>query len=352
MTFVQQAFAPGKLFLAGEYAVVEPGRQAVLVAVERGITATVQAAAQPHGRVFSSLYESEGRIWQLQPDGLTAPRLHEQHDVAFAAMRLVDARLRQHGLPRLPYDLHLDSNLNSPDGRKYGLGSSAAVSVASLRALHVAFGLPLDDETLIKLALLAGLGLNPNGSGGDVAASVLGGWLHYSSPDRGWLRTQQHLELEDLLAQPWPGLLAQRLPAPACVQLLVGWTGTPASTTQLVAAQRSPVTADLLDASDTAVQTLVQAIRADDCTAMQQALRQAREAVAQIAQARGRTVDTERLLHLRHEAERLGAAAKTSGAGGGDCGIALLPAHADPQPVFAAWREHGIEPLDLKVTSA
>lgn len=352
---VANAWAPGKLFLAGEYAVVEPGRQALLVALDWGVH--VQARLCPagaQGRVFSRLYEPQGRAWELTPQGVQSSAMRAQDDVAFAVVALVDELLRERALPRQPYSLHIRSDLVSADGRKYGLGSSAAVAVACLRALSDLFSLSLAPDEVFKLGLLAGLALNPNGSGGDVAASVYGGWLHYASPDRGWLRTWRAAQtsLQALLAQAWPGLQAKRLPAPTSVQLLVGWTGAPASTTALVAGmQRAPLATGLLDASDAAVMQLAQALAADDTAQIQAALGLARKAVQAIAAARGRVIETPALQALREIAQAHGAQAKTSGAGGGDCGIALLPAGLDASAIHNAWRACQIEPLNVKVSA-
>ena len=59
------ASAPGKLYIAGEYAVVEPGHPAILVAVDRFVTVSVSPATrQPTpghdvgGRIFSDRYPS------------------------------------------------------------------------------------------------------------------------------------------------------------------------------------------------------------------------------------------------------------------------------------------------------
>ena len=38
-----QAKAPGKLYIAGEYAVTEPGYKSVLIAVDRFVTAAIEA---------------------------------------------------------------------------------------------------------------------------------------------------------------------------------------------------------------------------------------------------------------------------------------------------------------------
>ena len=60
--------APGKLYVAGEYAVVEPGHQALLVAVDRFITVRV-TPAEHTGRITSALYETRCLTWYRSPDG-------------------------------------------------------------------------------------------------------------------------------------------------------------------------------------------------------------------------------------------------------------------------------------------
>lgn len=57
--------APGKLFVAGEYAVVEPGNQAILVAVDRHITVAVSGRGSGAGGadvvISSDLVPEQGR---------------------------------------------------------------------------------------------------------------------------------------------------------------------------------------------------------------------------------------------------------------------------------------------------
>ena len=56
--------APGKLYIAGEYAVVEPGHQALLVAVDRFITVRV-TPAEHTGRITSADHLARLRTaWQ------------------------------------------------------------------------------------------------------------------------------------------------------------------------------------------------------------------------------------------------------------------------------------------------
>src|SRR5699024_12821778 len=45
-----------------------------------------------------------------------------------------------------------------------------------------------------------------------------------------------------------------------------------------------------------------------------------------------------------------GVSAKTSGAGGGDCGIVLAEPWVNAQNIYDTWRQHGIHPLEMAVT--
>ena len=70
------------------------------------------------------------------------------------------------------FDLHIDSQLDSDSGKKYGLGSSAAVTVATVKALCHFYNLPVTKDEIFKLAAIAHFEVQGNGSLGDVAASV------------------------------------------------------------------------------------------------------------------------------------------------------------------------------------
>jgi phosphomevalonate kinase len=65
----------------------------------------------------------------------------------------------------------------------------------------------------------------------------------------------------------------------------------------------------------------------------------------------GIPVVTPALARLVAAARRAGAAAKPSGAGGGDCGIALVDSPARADAVRAAWRAAGIVPLAIAIAA-
>ena len=192
--------------------------------------------------------------------------------------------------------------------------------------------------------MLATLSVSPDASGGDVAASTHGGWIFYRSPDREALAAAGALEVERRL----------RLPA---WELVVGWTGAPASTRSLVSAVQAAVERGdvdhpaFLSDSCSAVLSLRDAFAADDATAAQAALRQARRVLRDLAAASGVEIETADLREMCDIIEGMGAAAKASGAGGGDCGVALVHPTVERDALERAWRDLGVVPLALSVTA-
>ncbi|MGW0792242.1 phosphomevalonate kinase [Streptomyces sp. NPDC002911] len=330
--------APGKLFVAGEYAVVEPGTPAILVAVDREITVTVSDAATTHGVISCDL----------------GPRTRPAHVVA--AKATVSRLLAEHGMPMPTLDVSTHSQLHER-GRKFGLGSSGAVTVATVRAVAAFCGLELSHDHLFRLALLATARIDPKGSGGDLAASTWGGWIAYRAPDRDLvLDLARRRGVAEALHTPWPGYDVRRLPPPRGLALEVGWTGRPASTTSLVAAlhrrtwRGSAAHRTFVKTSTDFVHAAAAALETGDRTGLLRQIRRARHELARLDEDADLGIFTTELTALCDAAESVGGAAKPSGAGGGDCGIALLDADASPDiaHVRERWAAAGVRPLRIR----
>ena len=357
------ARAPGKLYIAGEYAVVEPGHRAVLVAVDRFITVRItpcSPAGGYAGTISSRLYDTGSRPWRRRPQDGQAEAVGGEDDYIISAIRFVEALVAEGGGRLGSFNLGISSELDEADGRKLGLGSSSAVTVATVRAVADLYGLAASDLTVYKLAMLASDTVQPIGSGGDIAASAMTGWVAYTSPDRSWLRRARQRarvggSVSDLVEADWPGLSVRRLPSPS-LRLQAGWTGAPASTPALVA----DVQAGSHGANDYAVflrdsqdclARLITAIEDDDTAQIMRQIARNRALLAGLSRIGGRTIETAELARLVEIALEHGAAAKSSGAGGGDCGIALCTPATDLVALRAAWETAGILPLDLSVYS-
>ncbi|MDF2790041.1 MAG: phosphomevalonate kinase, partial [Neobacillus sp.] len=180
MTFSSyRVTVPGKLVIAGEYAVLEPNQQAIVMAINRYITATIEPSGQnmlslPQLGLDHITWEESGNKVQFS---VTDPRLQfVQNSIA-----IVNQFLLENSITLQSFHLTIKSGLDDPEtGRKYGLGSSAAVVVAAISAilsLHSVEKFPPTLDQVFKLAAIAHLKTQKNGSGADIAASTFGGWL-------------------------------------------------------------------------------------------------------------------------------------------------------------------------------
>src|SRR5699024_7175498 len=205
--------APGKLYIAGEYAVVSPGQPAVLVAVDRCIAVRL-TESEGAGRIHSSEYGQAPLVWRREQDGEAIILEHRPADYVLSAIAAVEELRAARGAAPRYFDLNISSELDDADGRKFGLGSSGAVTVATIAALNRFYSLGLTPTERFKLALLATIAISPNASGGDLAASTFGGWIRYSSPaptappsrpaPLGRSPPRQHLRRVDPLLLPRP----------------------------------------------------------------------------------------------------------------------------------------------------
>lgn len=353
---VIETTAPGKLFIAGEYAVVEPGEPSVIVAVDRVLTVRL-TRSDDAGRVFSSEYGRMPVVWTRdEDDGVQVE--HQPFDFVMAAIALTERLRGELGHAPRYFDLHIESELDDASGRKFGLGSSAAVVVATIAAIDGFYGLGLTSTERFKLALLATARVSPRSSGGDLAASTFGGWIRYTAPNREVLLRdleERPTVRESLDSAGWQDFSVRHLPEPAGLELLVGWTGSPASTERLVSGveKKTPSSSasygDFLADSRAIVDALVESLQRGDTAHTLELVRAARALLQRLGEASGIRIETEKLGALCEIAESAGAAAKPSGAGGGDCGIVLAGVGADTGAIRARWAAEGIRPLDLGV---
>ncbi|WP_125981601.1 phosphomevalonate kinase [Loigolactobacillus iwatensis] len=349
------AQAPGKLYIAGEYAVVETGLPAIIVALNQFVTVTIEKS-EDYGSIVSKQYQENSIYWLRQGDKMVFDNRDNPFHYILSAIRLTENYALEMGKRLTLYHLHINSELDSEDGKKYGLGSSAAVTVATVKALLDFYELPITKDKLYKLAAIAHLDVQGNGSLGDIAASVYGGWIAYQAFDRDWLEAmRRETSLHDLLAMAWPQLDIDLLTPPDNLKLMIGWTGSPASTSQLVdkitiaKAKKRQDYQNFLQNSKQCIKQMIVGFKTKDLTLIQQQIRQNRKLLHTLSSFSHVSIETPLLQKMCNLAEGLGGAAKTSGAGGGDCGIAILDKSLATEKLAQNWVDNGIERLNLAV---
>lgn len=353
-----EASAPGKLYIAGEYAVVEPGHAAIVAAVDQFITVKIKKADH-NGSIQSQQYSDLPIRWTRRNGELVLDQRENPFHYILAAIRLTEHYAQENGKTLSFYHLKVTSELDSSSGRKYGLGSSGAVTVATVKALNLFYHLKMDPMMQFKIAALAHLAVQGNGSCGDIAASCFGGWIAFSTFDHAWVKDKKESwSITELLASKWPKLSIETLQAPKNMRLLIGWTGTPASTSDLVdqvnLSKQGPTDKlcayeKFLAESHSCVKEMITGFKVGNVKTIKKMMTTNRKLLGNLAQTTGVRIETPALKQMCDLAETYGGAAKSSGAGGGDCGIVIADQKTGILPLMSKWEEVDIIPLPLHV---
>lgn len=161
---------PGNVLLLGEYAVLEEGGLGLAMAVDCRVSVETRAH---RGLLMEGLWQGRMTSW-------TRASVSE-NPVAAAAVDVVESWLSAWGLPMNEWNarISIDSSpFFAADGRKWGLGSSAAVAIGLVCGLLAASTAPeaARGPDVFRLALEAHRNAQGGaGSGYDVACSFHGG---------------------------------------------------------------------------------------------------------------------------------------------------------------------------------
>lgn len=348
---------PGKLFVSGEYAILGADQHAILVAVDQYLACQITPSESTFQLKSQALQQSKLQLESLDDIKHIQTQDFQEWRYILQALRISQQILAELNIPLQTFALTIQSELNNDQGLKYGLGSSGAVTVATLESVLAFHGVHWSEPaTLFKLAVITLMQLGSNGSFADIATNVLGGWVYYHNFDRSSIQTQldKQIPLLEMLEEDWPGLRLETLRAPDDLHLAIGWTQAPASTDNLVALlhQRTKGNAHAYEQFTREVHQLVhqlyQAFEEGNTQQILQIIRQNRQALQNLGDAYNLPIETDDLVALIEIAEAHGYASKSSGAGGGDCGIALSNQNKQPlNSLVDAWQAANIQYLPL-----
>lgn len=289
--------APGKLMLMGEHAVVY-GAPCMVTAVTRRLSVTAEATG------------TDGAI-------VEAPQVKETKFVDKTIEKFfttVGKNIKTRGVKLV---------IQSEFTHNVGFGSSSAVSVATLKALGAVFQIPLDNRQIFDLAYQVTLDLQGVGSGFDIAAATYGGTLYFKKGG----------EIID--------------PLPDHVPLIVGYSGVKADTPTLVrqVAEKRKQYPEKVNRIFEAIGKLVlqgkEALCCKDWEVFGKLMNFNQEYIRDLG------VSSEKLEILISAAKQAGAlGAKLSGAGGGDCMIAIA-SNDKAQAIRQAITDAGGEVIDV-----
>lgn len=348
--------APGKLYIAGEYAVLEQNCPAILVAVNQFIRVSITKSKSSTGSIHSKQYSQDSIHWVRRGAKMVIDNRDNPFEYILSAINLTERFCLEQHIKLRVYDLHVNSDLDSADGKKYGLGSSAAVTVATVKAILRFYNVPFSNELVYKLSAISHYSVQGNGSAGDIAASVYGGWIAYQTFDKKWLKRElTQKSLSEVVDEAWPGLKIQLLTPPEGMNLLIGWSQKPASTSRLVDetnANKAALNVEykhFFQQSRKCVLRMIDGFEQGNIDLIKMQIRENRKLLQHFAQINQIAIEIPRLSKLINIAESFGGAAKTSGAGNGDCGIVITDEQTNVNELDQQWRKNNVLPLDLHV---
>lgn len=284
--------APGKLMLLGEHAVVF-NRPCLVTAVDQRMYTTVEVLDTQDLQLEASDVQVTGYKKSLSTLG--------QGDVPKGAKFIEFALKNMTEKHKLVTGFKITTK--SEFSSQFGFGSSSAATVCVIKAIAELLELPMTQRDMFDVAFQTVLDVQGKGSGFDVAAGVYGGTLHFVTGG----------ELIDPLG-------ITNLP------LLVGYSGVKADTVTLMNQVKalSAKYPETIEAIYNDIEDLVIFAKEAVLDNAWQSLGELMNFNEGYLGALG--VSTKKLENMIYAAREAGAyGAKLSGAGGGDCIIALAP---------------------------
>ena len=317
----------GKLYWAGEYAILEPGQLALIKAIP--IYMKAEITLSDSYRIYSDMFDF---AVDLTPN--------PAYSLIQETIALVGDFLAVRGQALQPFSLEVRGKMER-EGKKFGLGSSGSVVVLVIKALLALYDITVDQELLFKLASAVLLKRGDNGSMGDLACIVAEDLVLYQSFDRqkvaAWLEAEN---LATVLERDWGFSISQVQSALEC-DFLVGWTKEVAVSSQMVQQIKQNINQNFLSSSKEMVATLVDALEQGKAEKIIEQV----ETASQLLEDLSPDIYTLSLGQLKEASKGLQAVSKSSGAGGGDCGIALSFDEQSTETLKNRWADLGIELL-------
>jgi len=282
--------APGKLMLFGEHAVVYE-HPCLVTAVDQRIHLTAEILDSSDFELEASDVDVAGYKKSISELG--------QGDIPKGA-KFVEIAVKNI-YEKFDLNKGIRITTSSEFSTKFGFGSSSASTVCAVKALSVLFDLKLDSKVVFDLAFKTVLDIQGKGSGFDVAAAVWGGTLYFVTGGR---------VIEPLNINSLP--------------LIVGYTGVKADTVTLInqVKEKFADNKTRLDDIYEEIEEIVEKAKPEIVNNNWEILGKLMNENQTLLRELG--VSIEKLDEMIGGAVNKGAyGGKLSGAGGGDCMIAL-----------------------------
>ena len=318
----------GKLYIAGEYSILTPSQSAIIKNIDIFMQAEIKFSEKYS--IYSDMYDYS----------VTLEEDDENYSLITETVKIVNKYLQLKGVDIQPFDMKITGKMER-NGKKYGIGSSGSVTVLTVKAMAKLYSYNISSEEVFKLSSYVLLKRGDNGSMGDIACISYENLVMYTSFDRNLIKEKmKNSSLVEIMNLEW-GYKIEKIHCPEKYEFLVGWTGIPSISGKMIIEVKNSINNEFLEKSEEIVRNLKNGIEHGNKKIISENIRENGELLRKLNEK----IYSRKLLELVESAEGLDICAKSSGAGGGDCGIAISFNRNDTEKLLERWESRGIELL-------
>ena len=318
----------GKLYIAGEYSVLIPNQSAIIKNIDIFMKAEIKFSEKYS--IYSDMYDYS----------VTLEEDDKNYSLITETVNIVNEYLQLKGIHIKPFNMKITGKMEK-NGRKYGIGSSGSVTVLTVKAMSKLYSYEISEEELFKLSSYVLLKRGDNGSMGDIACISYENPVMYTSFDRNLIKEKmKKSSLGEIMDLQW-GYKIEKIDCPEKYEFLVGWTGIPSISGKMIIEVKNSINKEFLEKSEEIIRNLKNGIEQGNKEIISENI----EENGKLLSLLHKKIYSQKLLELVESAEGLDICAKSSGAGGGDCGIAISFNKNDTEKLLERWESKGIELL-------
>lgn len=193
----------GKLYVLGEYNVLNKKGNAILYGMNRHINFVIQGHEE-------FLYQTRNQKQSFNYNGKHFVFESNNNDELIkAALKVAFDYLIFKEITIKEFKLIIKTELESENGDKYGFGSSSAILTGVIKSILLFHNVKNTNNLIFKLSVLAQDKLNDLSSGGDLASALNKGVIYYRRYNLKWFNKNK--DNINIVTKKWPDLIIKKI---------------------------------------------------------------------------------------------------------------------------------------------
>ncbi len=317
----------GKLYVGGEYAVLFEGQSAIIKNINIFM----------YGEIF---FSSEYKIKSDMFDYSVSLEYDKNYSLIQETIIAMNEYLLKKGREIQPFHLEITGKMEK-NGKKYGIGSSGSVVVLIVKAIDKLYNLNLTKDMIFRFATYVLLKRGDNGSMGDIACISYENLILFRGFDKNKIREDiKKMDMLDILNENW-GYKIEEINCNIDCEFLVAWTKEPSISSEMIKKVKGNIDKNFLEKTEKNVLELKKAFENGEKNQIIENIKN----IGSLLYKLDKDIYNEKIKNIVESQINLEIIAKSSGAGGGDCGIAISFNENHTKTIEKRWSERDIEVL-------